>query len=201
MARRRDSSAQYFVVDPTIDLTAAASVGSTHSLRLSLDPAGTATETHGIGRTFSPVDSTVVTFNPSTDVAANTITKAAHGYATGDRLIYDSGSTADAVQTPIKELFNGQIVHVISTGANTFQLAATGADAAAGKAITLTTNSATGAGASGSDERRLIIGQPLIWATTTDSRMATSLSTTMVTGASIEGLAHGTVFYGNRGCQ
>ncbi|MBM4043507.1 MAG: hypothetical protein FJ279_00180, partial [Planctomycetes bacterium] len=84
-------------------------------------------------------------FNPASDVndAANTIHFAdAHGFATGDALVYDSGDGAS-----VGGLTDGETYYVVVTDANTIQLAATRDDALAATPVTidLDPTAATGA--------------------------------------------------------
>ncbi|MEM0925277.1 MAG: hypothetical protein AAGJ83_04505, partial [Planctomycetota bacterium] len=138
-----DNSPQYFLNDLRVELSAASEAGTTHSLRLSLNPNGTIEETHGLGRVFTATADADATFNPATAVTGNQITQT-HSFTTGDMLVYDDGIRSDATATEIGGLYRGQIVFAIVTGTNTFRVADSAANALAGTAITLDTSSVAG---------------------------------------------------------
>jgi len=79
---------------------------------------------------------TAKTFNGTVtgvDVATDTITVTAHGFATGDKVTYTNGGG-----TSITGLTSGSDYFIIRTGVNTVKLATTFVNAAAGTAVDLT---------------------------------------------------------------
>ena len=143
-AAKADNSAQFFATEKRVELSAPTSAGATHKIRLAADPTGTRDETHGLGKSITPTAATGVSFDPATAVSGNTITKASHGLATGDRVLYDDGETETTSATAIGGIYRGQVVYAIVTSASTLQLATTPAEARAGTAITLDASKATG---------------------------------------------------------
>ncbi|MEM6469652.1 MAG: hypothetical protein AAF802_08775, partial [Planctomycetota bacterium] len=143
-ATRADNSAQFFALEKRVELSAPASAGATHKIRLAADPTGTREETHGLGRVITPIASAGVSFDPATAVSGNTITKPSHGLVTGARLLYDDGATVASSATAIGGLYRGQIVYAIVTSPSTFRLAATPEAATVGNAITLDPSTAVG---------------------------------------------------------
>ena len=125
-ATKADNSPQFFATEKRVELSAPASAGATHRIRLAADPSGTRDETHGLGRIITPAEASGVSFDPATALSGNTITKASHGLVTGSRLLYDDGSKSTTPQT-------------------SFRLAMTPAAATSGSAITLDGGTATGA--------------------------------------------------------
>ncbi len=192
-ASAADGSPQYLTPDFRLDVSPPSNAGATHTLRLSLEPEGTLQETHGLGRVLTPTASSEGTFNPASAVVGNIVTQT-HSFATGDSLVYDDGKTASTEATAIGGLYRGQVVYAIVTGPNTFQVAATEADALAGTAIALDASQAVGA----SHEFR---------ATSIDANSAIDLGYThgFTTGdavvysngggTSIGGIGHGNVYY------
>ncbi|MEM0925381.1 MAG: hypothetical protein AAGJ83_05035, partial [Planctomycetota bacterium] len=138
-----DGSPQFFQRDYRVDLTQAASAGSTHAFRLALNPQGTNEITHGLGRAFTPTTPAIATIDPSQSLANNEITQA-HSFVTGDAVVYDDGFTSNDSATAIGGLYRGQIVYVIVTSSTTFKLAESPAAALAGTAINLDASQASG---------------------------------------------------------
>ncbi len=105
-----DASPQYITPEYRVDLSAAPSAGATHSLRISLDPAGTLDETHGLGRVVTPTAAASGTFDPATAVSGNVIQQT-NAFSTGDPIVYDDGKTSSTDATAIGGLYRGQVVY------------------------------------------------------------------------------------------
>ncbi|MCG8651339.1 MAG: hypothetical protein MI861_15980, partial [Pirellulales bacterium] len=188
-----DDSPQYFSREMRVDLTGAVSAGSTHSLRLSLDPTGTVDETHGLGRVITPTADAIGSIHPLVDVSASEITLA-HSFATGDPLVYDDGFDGNLNTNAIGGLYRGQIVYAIVTGPNTFKLAESAAAALAGTALTLDTTQAVGTAhtfRATSIDSTGTIELGFQHGFTTGDAVAYSAGG----GQSIGGLGHGNVYY------
>ena len=82
---------------------------------------------HGTTKTFDASDSAVVI------VATDTITIAAHGFTTGDRVVYSDGGG-----TVITGLNNLATYYIRKTGANTLKLATSQENAFSGTVVNLT---------------------------------------------------------------
>jgi len=85
-------------------------------------------------------------FTPS--IAANVITLAAHGYATGDALVYEAGTGA------ITGLSDGVVYYVIWLSTSTFSLATSYANAIAGTSTPIS----GGTGANHDFHKRILVG-------------------------------------------
>ena len=82
---------------------------------------------HGTTKTFDASDSAVVI------VATDTITITAHGFTTGDRVVYSEGGG-----TVITGLNNAATYYIRKTGANTLKLATSQENAFSGTVVNLT---------------------------------------------------------------
>tara|TARA_R110001592_G_scaffold32644_1_gene114205 strand:- start:1217 stop:2974 length:1758 start_codon:yes stop_codon:yes gene_type:complete len=97
----------------------------------------------------------------SNAISSNEITITAHGYLTGDTVVYDkNGNTA------LTNLVDKATYYIIKIGANTIKLATTNLNAVAGTAITLT---ATGGVETHKLEKSLIHNQRIKWSAINDS--------------------------------
>lgn len=81
---------QFFHRDFHLNLDASVATGSSHSLRLALDPTPAAQDTHGLGKVFT-ADSSSVT-DSDADGKADTIDLGYnHGYTAGQAVLYTAG--------------------------------------------------------------------------------------------------------------
>ncbi|MFV2069174.1 MAG: hypothetical protein ACC645_19580, partial [Pirellulales bacterium] len=95
------------------------SSGVSHSFRLSLDPFGTMTNLHGVGRPFNPQSSGIVS---TTDNSINL--GYAHGFSTGQAVLYTAGG-----DNPIGGLQEGTPYYVIVVDLTTIQFAESSGEA------------------------------------------------------------------------
>ena len=103
---------------------------------------------------------TAKTFDSSA-ISSNEITITAHGWATGDTVVYDRNSN-----TALTNLTDGSTYYVIKVDADTIKLATTAANAVAGTAITL---SATGGSETHKLEKFTTNFQRVKWSALNDS--------------------------------
>ncbi|MCP4167372.1 MAG: DUF4347 domain-containing protein, partial [Chloroflexi bacterium] len=102
-------SAHVFQRYDRVDLDTSMGSGTSHALRLGLDPSSTMRSTHGLGHLFTPSTTTV------TDDTINL--GYTHGFATGDAVVYSSGGG-----NSIGGIGHGSVYYVVVQGAQTIQL-------------------------------------------------------------------------------
>ncbi|MCP4713387.1 MAG: hypothetical protein GY869_32560, partial [Planctomycetes bacterium] len=122
-----------FQPNKRLDLDATAGSGTTHTLRMALDPTTTMQITHGLGKTFSP----------SSSVSSNTVTISGfnHGFESGDPVVYSNGRGES-----IGGLSHGNIYYAVKTGDTSFKLAETWEKATQAEPDTLTLNNSVAVG-------------------------------------------------------
>ncbi|MEM8947207.1 MAG: hypothetical protein AAGD11_18685, partial [Planctomycetota bacterium] len=107
-ANATEDPGHFFVPYVRADLDASVATGTNHSLRTAIDSSTGLKNTHGLGRLI----------DPSSAVSDDTISLTAHGFETGDAVVYSNGRG-----TSIGGIGHGNVYYVIKSDADSFQLA------------------------------------------------------------------------------